>query len=103
MHDAGGNPEAVPRRDDEIAALRHHRGDAGGLEDELPAPVRVPGAHACGGVSRCHRDDRSLLGLQMTGIARCGNRPASLVTGALKTMALGRCRAYAYIYIHLNS
>ena len=42
MHDSCRNPEAMPRRDDEIATFRHHRGDADGLEDELPPPMRVP-------------------------------------------------------------
>jgi hypothetical protein len=103
MHDPGGNPEAMPRRDDEIAAFRHHRGDADGLKDELPPSVRVPRAPALGRVCRRHGDNGPILRLQVAGIIRRGYRPASLVVRTFKTVAAGRCRADSYIYIHLNS
>ena len=90
-------------RYDEIAAFRHHRGDADRLQDKLPAPVRVPRAHALGRICRRHGDDRPLLRLQVAGIGRRGLRPTSLVAYALKTAAVGRNRVYSYVYIHLNS
>jgi hypothetical protein len=91
----------MARRNDEIAAFRHHRGgDAGRLQNELAAP-RVPRAHASDGYVAAS-DDRPLLRLQMAGTGRQGLRPASLVAYALKTVVAGRCRAYSYVYIHLN-
>jgi hypothetical protein len=93
----------MARRYDKVAAVRHHRGDADRLQDELAAPVRVPRAPALGWICRGHGDDGPLLRLQVAGIARCRLRPASFMAQALNAVAAGRYRAYSYIYIHLNS